>query len=220
MRALKRTALEAIALAMVGLVVALTANGVRAKGSIKFGRDYFDAGLEKANRAREAALTAQHKSEGVIPERAEAMERAGSNDAAGDVAAVSDDHPEHGYQVASLNEVVAMFDDPNTEMGLYVFVDARNDEAYEEGHIPGAIQADHYRIEDFIDNILLHAEAAEKLIVYCNGGNCEDSILVCSDLLDAGVSYDMIYLFTDGWKAWTAANMPVATGPEGEAGAE
>ena len=113
-----------------------------------------------------------------------------------------------------------MFDDPNTEMGLNVFVDARNDEAYEDGHIPGAIQADHYWIEDFIDNILLHAQVAEKLIVYCNGGNCEDSILVCSDLLDAGVSYDKIYLFAGGWEAWTAANMPVATGPEGEAGSE
>ncbi len=121
---------------------------------------------------------------------------------------------EHAYQTMLFEEVVEIFNDPATQMGANVFIDARNDELYEEGHIPGALQADHYRLEDYIENVLAYAESADRIIVYCNGGDCEDSIYMCTDLVELDVPYDRIYLYVGGWKEWESNGQPVATGRE------
>lgn len=193
MGALKRTVLEALWLGLLGLAVAFTANALRASGSIRLSKNYFDKGdhLEFDSRRRE-------------------REHPPGTDS------LSDKHPDHPYQEVTFDDVVEIFNDPNTEMGVNLFVDARDDEAFEEGHIPGALQADHYRLEDYIDNLLDFAEAAEKIIVYCNGGDCEDSIFLCSDLMEFDVPFDSVYLYPGGWKEWTKNGMPIEKGREEE----
>ena len=114
------------------------------------------------------------------------------------------------------DEVVAIFNEENTQLGVNVFIDARADTAFEEGHIPGAVQCDHYQLEDYMEAVLDVVYDAEKIIVYCNGGECEDSIFVCADLIDFDVSYDSIYLFAGGWKEWSGNGMPIAKGREDE----
>lgn len=121
-------------------------------------------------------------------------------------------HPKHKFQIITFEEVLELFDDGGMLDGTYVFVDARNDTLYEEGHIPGALQADHYRLDEYIEAVLDAAEMAEKVIVYCNGGDCEDSIFMCQDLKGFGVSSDRLFLYEGGWNEWELNGQPVATG--------
>ncbi len=214
MSAVRKTVVEALILGVLALVVALTTNAVRASASVKLTRNYFDIGL---SRVRKSNLTRQVGAS--VDPVTEGSNQPSQGGASGEVIALEprpSEHPDHPYQEVTFAEVVTIFNDPRTQLCVNLFVDARNDRAYEEGHIPGAIQADHYRLEDYIDELLDLAEAAEKVIVYCNGEDCEDSIFLCGDLLDFEVPYETIYLFPGGWKEWTKNNMPVAKGREGE----
>jgi rhodanese-related sulfurtransferase len=97
-------------------------------------------------------------------------------------------------------------------MGLNIFIDARNDRDFAEGHIPGAYQCDHYCIQEYIDEIPAVVRGAERIIVYCAGGQCEDSVLLCGDLIDLGIPYDKLCVFGGGWAAWQDNDMPVEKG--------
>ena len=119
----------------------------------------------------------------------------------------------HHFQVIAFDEVLAVFNHPDTKLGENIFIDARNDDLFEAGHIPGAIQCDHYQLEDYIDEVIDYAYEATKVIVYCNGGDCTDSIYVCRDLVeDWDVPFDAVYLYEGGWKEWQAREQPVEFG--------
>ena len=146
------------------------------------------------------------------PEAAQGISSARSHDSSDTSAQASDREQQYAYQILTFDQVVAIFNDPNTALGGNVFVDARNGASYEDGHIPGAIQADHYRIDEYLDDLLAYVEAAEKVIVYCNGGDCEDSMFLCTDLLESDVCLDKIYLYPGGWEEWKARKMPIERG--------
>lgn len=112
------------------------------------------------------------------------------------------------------DQVVATFKDANTARGLHVFVDARDDEHFIEGRIPGAVQSFPYEFDRFRENVLGRVAGAEKVIVYCGGGDCEDSIFMCRELIEAGVPEESIYLYPGGFREWSAKNMPVEKGDE------
>ncbi|MCP4251740.1 MAG: rhodanese-like domain-containing protein [bacterium] len=116
---------------------------------------------------------------------------------------------DHGYQTVSFEEAFDVYNHPKYESGLYIFIDARDDDHYAEGHVPGAFQIDHYRVEQYLPDVLPDAMGAEKIVVYCNGGKCEDSILVCGDLYEAGVSREVLYLYEGGMKEWQAEDAAV-----------
>ena len=122
--------------------------------------------------------------------------------------------PASPFEIVNLDAVLALFEHPNASLGLHVFIDARDDQHYEAGHVPGAIQCDHYRLEQFLPTVVSIAAAAEKVIVYCNGGECEDSLAVCGDLLQADIPRAKILLFKEGWQAWIKAGLPQSEGRE------
>lgn len=119
---------------------------------------------------------------------------------------------EHPYQEIELDEVAKVFKDPGTKQGLNIFVDARKEDLFVEGHIPGAMHCDPYDATAHINAVIERANGVERVIVYCGGGDCEDSIFLCRELIDAGVSEDSVYLFPGGWKEWNAKQLPVETG--------
>lgn len=123
-------------------------------------------------------------------------------------------HVEHEYQDIHTDEVVEVFNDPNTAYGVNLFIDARSDDAFAEGRIPRARQVHVYEVERYLtEDILALIESAEKVIVYCGGGKCEDSIFLCRDLIyEFDVPYDKVYLYGGGWNAWKARGMPVEKG--------
>ena len=195
MRVVLRTLAEVLALGVLGLVLAFSANSLRDRGSLELGRPYFPSIAGNGVNASTAVPKGKPDNR---------------NDAAPDDPNAA--HRDFGFQTVSVDEAIGFFNDPRTEVKAYLFVDARDDEHYEEGHIPGAFQADHYELNHYIDSLLPLAEAAEKIIVYCNGGDCEDSVFMCKDLEGFGISRDNIFLFAEGWEAWTKRGMPVETG--------
>lgn len=123
---------------------------------------------------------------------------------------------EHPFKVVNLQDVIKIFNDEKTQWGAHRFVDARADHPYEAGHIPGALQCDYYRLDYYLMDTLSQVYGADKIVVYCNGGDCEDSLYVCGELLNSEIPWDNIYLFKGGWEAWNDSGMPIETGRSDE----
>jgi len=190
MHAFKRIIFEALVLAVVAVGVGFGANALRGKGMVKPTLNYFEKGGLVGKAAAPNGAKARTKTDDSQPIK----------------------KLEHPYQELTFDEVVDIFNDPTVDTGHYLFVDARKDEEFQAGHIPGAIQCNHYRLEEYIYPLIDRADGAEKIVVYCGGGNCEDSIFVCKDLTDFDIPFEAIYLYSGGWKEWSQKGMPSEKG--------
>ena len=94
--------------------------------------------------------------------------------------------------------------------GAGLLVDAREPDEYEIGHIPGAVNLPAYEFDDYFPEVVEKIEAASRLIVYCDGAECSDSVQVAERLLDFGFSD--ISVFEGGYRAWTEAGEPTEEG--------
>jgi len=117
-----------------------------------------------------------------------------------------------GLKVATAAEAEKLFRDPKFAQGLIIFLDARDDDHYEAGHIPGAYQFDHYHAPRFVPTVLPACSIAEQVLVYCTGGECEDSEFAAITLRDMGVKADKLVVYAGGFKEWEASALPVETG--------
>jgi rhodanese-related sulfurtransferase len=97
--------------------------------------------------------------------------------------------------------------------GLTLFLDARNEKSFLEGHVPGAWLFDHYHFEKYVNEVLPMCLASDKVIVYCTGGDCEDSLFACKDLAQLGVPAEKLFIFEGGILEWKEQGMDVELGP-------
>lgn len=118
-----------------------------------------------------------------------------------------------GLTIATLAQVTALYRDPRFSAGQIIFIDARDDRHFQAGHIPGAIQLDHYRLDRHVAPVLAASSLAEQIVVYCNGGTCEDSELAAGDLLDLGVPAAKILVYVGGFEEWQRQRLPIAPSP-------
>jgi rhodanese-related sulfurtransferase len=120
---------------------------------------------------------------------------------------------EHGYQTVDY-ETLASYQELLFEEPPYVVVlDARSAAHYEEGHIPGAYLLDHYHQDDHMDALLPLLQDAPMIVVYCTGGDCEDSIFLCNDLVRTyGIYQEALYIFEGGITAWEEQGAPLQEG--------
>lgn len=201
MKTVRQTLLEGAALVLIACAISLGANSVRQRG-LDLGRDYF-----KAPPPTEPLLPLEASSPG-----------SGGNDP--DEAPPAEGHENRlvncGMVELTLEQVRACFRNCDQASGAsdprILFVDARNDECFTEGHIPGAVLLDHYYMDEYIADVLATVECAEQIVVYCNGIECEDGALVCLDLIDEGIAADKLFLFKGGWEAWVQAGLPCEQG--------
>lgn len=114
--------------------------------------------------------------------------------------------------MVSAPEAEQLFRDPRFAQGLVIFLDARDDAHYEAGHIPGAYQFDHYRAPRFLPTVLPVCSVAEKVLVYCGGGDCEDSEFAAITLRDTGLKADKVVVFAGGFHEWETRALPVELG--------
>jgi rhodanese-related sulfurtransferase len=118
-----------------------------------------------------------------------------------------------GLRMADSNSVAQLFRDPLCLQEAIVFIDARNAEAYERGHIPGAYLFNHYHPETYIPVIVPACQNAQQIVVYCDGGECDESILAAIQLRDLpGIGAGKLQVYAGGLKEWTANGMPVELG--------
>jgi rhodanese-related sulfurtransferase len=96
-----------------------------------------------------------------------------------------------------------------------LILDARPFVFYEQGHVPGALNLarDDFALDYRHLSAVLQSSAGKPIIVYCSGGDCHDSRLVANALLTLGFSN--VSVFTGGWEAWSAAELPTSTEKDG-----
>lgn len=196
MRNIRAVLLEAVALAAAGFLLALAANALSPRG-LRLGRNYFPGGgIVPPPPATNTNVATPGTTTNVPNATAAALARLA----------------QRGLQAVSSNEVTVLFRDPRREQGLVLFVDARADSPYQAGHIPGAWQFDHYRAEQFLPAVLPACLTAQQIVIYCNGGACEDSEFAAITLRDAGVPAANLFVYVGGITEWRSTGLPVETG--------
>jgi rhodanese-related sulfurtransferase len=115
-------------------------------------------------------------------------------------------------QSADRATVEALTRDPRLKLGAVLVLDARNDASYQAGHIPGALQFDHYRAEAHLATVIPACLAAETIVIYCGGGTCEDSEFAAVMLRDAGIPNEKLFIYGGGIADWKAAKLPLEAG--------
>jgi rhodanese-related sulfurtransferase len=117
-----------------------------------------------------------------------------------------------GLQRIERSQVEKILGDPRYEQDLVVLVDGRADREYQAGHIPGARQIDHYRPAAYLAEALPVCQTAGQIVVYCNGGDCEDGIFTALTLSEAGIPKEKLFIYTGGMAEWAAAGLSVEIG--------
>jgi rhodanese-related sulfurtransferase len=187
---IKDVLFECAVVAICGALIGLGANAVSPRG-LKLGRNYFPP---PAPETQQSSMPSQ------------SVPNTGSTNAAALQPAP------HGFSLVESNYVAEAFDSPERALNLLIFVDARDAAHYQRGHIPGAYLLDYYRPEAHLPTVLPAAFVADRIIVYCNGGDCEDSQLAASLLRDSGVPREKLHLYTGGFMEWSTNGLPVEIG--------
>ena len=124
--------------------------------------------------------------------------------------------PEHGYPVYGVEQVEALVSVAQTGPEILI-LDARKRAEFLAGHVPGARHCDSHRQEDALPALRPLLEEAFEVVVYCAGGDCEDSIFLATDLIyREGVDPAAIRIFDGGMEAWRDAGKPVEKGNAGK----
>ena len=87
-----------------------------------------------------------------------------------------------------------------------VFVDARDYVEYEISHIKGAISIPYVEFDKY-RSVLDTIPKNTPLVAYCDGKECDLSIMLGDKLFEIG--YKEVYIFFGGWLDWQKANYPI-----------
>ena len=189
---------EALLVAAAGIVLAFGANLVSPRGLV-LTRNYFPADI---NRPVPVATGAGSPSD-----------VANTNPPASSPAQLLAVRlKEQGLQSVDGRQAAQLFHDPRFQQGTIAFIDARDELHYREGHIPGACEFDPYHPEKYFATVLPVCQAAEQIVVYCNGGDCDDSESAAILLRDVGIANRKLFIYMGGIPEWTTNGLPVEIG--------
>ena len=116
-------------------------------------------------------------------------------------------HPDRPFVEITADQARALYD-----RGA-LFLDARRTAAFREGHVRGAksiavweSDADE-KVKALLDS---GRDTNAPIVVYCSGGDCEDSHQLAQKLW--GITFDAVYVYRDGFPDWQKRGWPVAAG--------
>ncbi len=120
----------------------------------------------------------------------------------------------------TLTETLCLHEFAKAGDGTVVFVDARSGRAlFEQSRIPGAMHLSANMVlggdpafEEFLGLVAPDA----WVVVYCSGGDCDESKNLVAQLQAFG--YESTYIFVGGMDEWLAAGLPTEGAGEGGAG--
>lgn len=190
--------LESVFVAVIGAVFAFVANEISPRG-LSLTRNYFPG----STRSSLPTVATAHPATGTGDTRVAVLSPP---------ARLAARLQAQGLQLIDSNQVVQLFRDPRYEQELVVFIDASDDRHYQEGHIPGAYQFDHYHPENYVATVLPACQSAERIVVYCTGGECEDSEFTALTLRDVGIPKERLFVYGGGMTEWATNGLPVEIG--------
>ena len=181
---------------VLGIILAFLANGFSPRG-LTLSRDYFQSD-RSASHSGIATTTAQVHGDSTNPTSA--------------IEQVVGQLRQEGIGLVDRKQMETLSKDPRLNQGSIIFIDARDDEHYQGGHIPEAYQLDYYRPTAYLGTVLPLCQTAEQIVVYCNGGDCEDSKHTAIFLRDAGIPANKLFVYVGGIMEWSTNGLPVETG--------
>jgi rhodanese-related sulfurtransferase len=96
-----------------------------------------------------------------------------------------------------------------------LFLDARRTSVYADGHIPGARSFPIWE-SDIADRVkAFYEEGLDQnapIVIYCSGGDCEDSHMLAEKLYMVG--FNNLLVYKDGFPGWQKRGLPAARGPK------
>ena len=109
-------------------------------------------------------------------------------------------HPDKQYIELHYDDVKALHD------AGALFLDARRTSIYEQGHITGARPFSVWesdiddKVRKLYDERPDEKQQAQPIVVYCSGGDCEDSHMLAQKLW--GIQFNNIWVYKDGFPDW------------------
>jgi rhodanese-related sulfurtransferase len=97
-----------------------------------------------------------------------------------------------------------------------LILDARRTSVYEQGHIPGARTYSVWesdiddKVRKLFDERSDPSAQALPIVIYCSGGDCEDSHMLAQKLW--GIQFNNVYVYKDGFPDWQSHGGQVHTG--------
>jgi len=105
-------------------------------------------------------------------------------------------------EIGDISYAKALYDTGNV-----LFVDARSEEAYHDGHIKRAVSLPVGQYDEQIDTFLELYDLDRPMITYCSGRTCEDSLQLARLLMERG--YMNVSVMIDGFPGWEAEGYPI-----------
>jgi len=180
---------EALLVVVAGVAVAFAANQISPRG-LALTRNYFPA---ENNHTATAAANANPAALSPAQLLAAQMRK-------------------NGLQLLDGGQAAKLFHDTRFKQNTVVFIDARDESHYREGHIPSAYEFDPYHPDKYFAAILPICRAAEQIVIYCNGGDCEDSETAAILLRDVGIANQKLFIYGGGITEWTNNGLLVEVG--------
>jgi rhodanese-related sulfurtransferase len=179
--------------ALGGLLFAVVANQVSPRG-LNLSRNYFPGATGTNQSAvRETTVITTNQSPAEV--------------AAGQVKAA-------GLKLASEQQVITWLAEPGHQTQKIVFVDARNEDEYLKGHLPGALIFYPYEPEKYFPTVVPACQSADQIVVYCHGGDCDDSLSAANLLKQVGIAADKLWIYGGGMSEWETNGQPMEIGPQ------
>ncbi|HDR16108.1 MAG TPA: rhodanese-like domain-containing protein, partial [Desulfobacteraceae bacterium] len=107
--------------------------------------------------------------------------------------------------IISLEECLRLFE--NEEV---LFLDARPEKQYAEGHIKGAVNLPWQDLDRYFMEVIDRLEGPEAIITYCDGEACDLGHELALFLKEMG--FENVYVLVNGWSVWRAAGLPIERG--------
>jgi rhodanese-related sulfurtransferase len=101
----------------------------------------------------------------------------------------------------SLEQAVEWF-----EKDSVLFLDARPQSQYLEGHIRGALNLPWQEVDQYFMELADRLSDSEMIITYCDGESCDLSHELALFLKE--MDYDNVRLLVNGWTVWQHADLP------------
>jgi rhodanese-related sulfurtransferase len=117
-------------------------------------------------------------------------------------------HPDKSWVEISGDDVAALH-----ARGNVLFLDARRSSVYRDGHIAGARSMSVWEadVDDKVRQLFSEGrDQSAPVVVYCSGGDCEDSHMLGQKLYFVG--FDNVLVYKDGFPDWQKRGLPVTKG--------